>query len=275
MLKVKDNLVSVIVPAYNEEKHIKQCLISIRNQTYKYIELIVIDDGSTDETRKISREFAHKFLMQKHIGPAIARNKGAKIAKGEILVFIDADMYLDKNYVKKIIRPIIDKKSFATFTKEEYVANPKNLWSKCFQIDINLPVNKSIKKGQGNYSERFRAITKKAFLETNGFLENRGYGEDEVLNKKNSIVAKGAICYHYNPDSLKDVFLSARWIGRSKLLSLNFTNVLRYSLINSMLISLKKIHRNAPPSFFLYKIVFDLGILSGILFKNPRNYYVK
>ncbi len=259
--------ITVIVPAYNEEKHLEECLLSIKNQTYHPIELIVVDDGSTDKTAVVSKKYADVFIQQKHQGPAVARNKAVKAAKGKILVFIDADMYLDINYIKKIIAPILAEKSQVTFTKEEYVANKDNIWSQCFQIDNNLPMNKRIRPSQGNISNRFRAITKKRFLRTNGYLVKRGYGEDEVLQASEAVVAPGAICYHYNPDSLKDVFLSARWVGRSTLMTQNLKNFLRYSILNSIVISLKKIYNGSPASFFIYKIVFDLGVMNGILLK--------
>jgi len=127
LLKNKLPLVSIIVPAYNEEKYIKVCLMSIKNQTYSKTELIVVDDGSTDNTPQIAKRFTDVILSQAHNGPGIARNKAAEVAKGEIFVFIDADMYLDKKYVEKITGPIRKGTAEATFTKEEYVANPENI----------------------------------------------------------------------------------------------------------------------------------------------------
>lgn len=270
-------LVSVVVPAFNEEKHIEDCLKSIKGQTYPNIELIVIDDGSTDFTKEIVQKYADVFLIQQHQGPGTARNKAAKIAKGSILIFIDADMYLDKNYIRYIIEPIIDNKAVATFTKDEYIANRQNTWVRCYIYDNNLKENKKNIESFSQYSY-FRAILKEYFLEKGGYNTKLGYNDDcfFTINDKEKIAcAKGAICYHYNPDRLKDVFLSARWIGRSPTFKKTIHNVLRYSILNSILISIKKINKGAPLIFFIYKCVFDFGILCGILFKNIDSNYAK
>src|SRR3989344_8981820 len=114
--------VSVIVPAYNEEKVILGCLESLVKQTYKDMEIIVVDDGSTDATlqmlRRASKAFDVKIFSQEHKGPGAARNLGAKHASGDILVFVDADMIFDKNFIKKLIAPIVKGEAIGTFSKE-------------------------------------------------------------------------------------------------------------------------------------------------------------
>ena len=83
-------LISVIIPAFNEEKTIGGCLKSLKNQSYKQMEIIVVDDGSSDSTRNIVKGFSDiKLLTQSHKGPGQARNLGASNAKGEILIFVD------------------------------------------------------------------------------------------------------------------------------------------------------------------------------------------
>lgn len=274
-LKNKNILVSVIVPAYNEEKTLEKCLESIRQQIYKKIELIVIDDGSTDTTSKIAKKYADIFIKQEHLGPGVARNKAAEIAKGEILVFIDADMYLDNLYIEKIIRPILERKAKATFTKEEYNANPDNIWSRYFAIDNNLNVRNRIHPSKSNYDNKFRAITKQFFKQSKGYSEQFGYGEDTILNSHEALYATGAICYHYNPSTIKDVFLSARWMGRSTNIKPTINNILRYSIINSIRNSFKKRKQVNLFTFIFYKIVFDLGITWGIIDKNQIHNYAK
>lgn len=267
--------VSVIVPAYNEEKYIEECLFSLRNQTYSPIEVIFVDDGSNDNTRKKAKHYADIIYSQKHKGPAVARNAGANLAKGKILVFIDADMYVDRNYVESITKPIREKVANATFTKDEYVANMSNIWARCLQIDNNLPQNNRIQNTQEDKDTRFRAIRKEKFLSTGGYLKTTGYGEDSILPFPESVRAENAICYHYNPDTLSDVFLSARWMGRSKNMKKNLNNLFRYSILNSVIVSSKKIYQGAPVAFLLYKIVFDFGIFIGILMKNPEQNFAK
>ena len=90
--------VSVIVPVYNSSKYLKQCLDSILNQSLREIEIICVDDGSTDDSLKILEEYQKKdnrisIFTQKNSGAAVARNKGLDIAKGDYIAFMDPDDY--------------------------------------------------------------------------------------------------------------------------------------------------------------------------------------
>jgi glycosyltransferase involved in cell wall biosynthesis len=99
--------VSVIVPVYNGEKIISECLNSLKRQDFreKY-ETIVVDDGSTDNTAKIVKKIKGVVLLkQNHKGPAVARNFGAKKSRGEILLFTDADCIVEKDWIKQMIEP--------------------------------------------------------------------------------------------------------------------------------------------------------------------------
>lgn len=268
-------LVSIIIPAYNEEKYIIKCLSSLKKQSYPRYEIIFVDDGSSDRTKEIAEQYADTVITQAHQGAGVARNNGAKKSKGSILVFIDADMFIDNDYLKHIVAPIIKGKAVATSVKEEYVANVSNIWSYCFQIDNNLAFNKRIPLTKETTSDKFRAIKKQSFIKLGGYKEKSGYGEDKILKKPEALIVSSAICYHYNPETLKDVFFSARWMGRSKALKKTKKNLLRYSIINSLVISLKKIFLGAPLEFLFYKVVFDIGICIGILYKNKNQNYAK
>ncbi len=96
-------LVSVIVPALNEEKYLERCLRSIRDQTFEDFELIVCDNGSTDRTVEVARKYADRVIVERKKGRAHARNRGVKIARGEILMFLDADVMVPPNFLKKAI----------------------------------------------------------------------------------------------------------------------------------------------------------------------------
>lgn len=100
--------VSIVVPVYNVDKYLKQCLNSILNQSYVDWECIVIDDGSTDLSWKICDNFArkdHRFrvIHQKNQGVSKARNVGIESAKGEFLVFVDPDDYINDDYLTALI----------------------------------------------------------------------------------------------------------------------------------------------------------------------------
>ena len=99
--------ISVLIPVYNGEKFIENCVYSVINQKFKDIEIIIINDGSSDNTGYICRELEKKYhnityLIQKNLGVSAARNKGIQNAKGEYLLFLDSDDYLAENSLEKI-----------------------------------------------------------------------------------------------------------------------------------------------------------------------------
>lgn len=101
-------MISVIIPVYNAEKYLDRTVNSILNQTYHDFELILVDDGSTDNSPKICDEYALKHdeivvLHKKNAGPSDARNAGVKIAKGTFVTFIDSDDYVSNDYLEILV----------------------------------------------------------------------------------------------------------------------------------------------------------------------------
>ena len=99
--------VSVIVPIYNVEKFLKRCLDSIINQTLKDIEIICVNDGSTDGSAEILDQYKNLdnriiVLNCKNQGPSVARNTGMKIARGEYVSFVDSDDWIDNDFLEKL-----------------------------------------------------------------------------------------------------------------------------------------------------------------------------
>lgn len=100
--------VSIIIPVYNDEVFIKRCLEALINQTLKDIEIIVVDDGSTDNTPNILKQYADKdsriqVFTQENSKQGAARNKGLDLAKGEYISFIDSDDWVDENYFEQML----------------------------------------------------------------------------------------------------------------------------------------------------------------------------
>lgn len=99
--------VSIIIPAYNEEKRIGKCIESLQNQTLKEIEIIIIDDGSKDNTFNVCNQYAKndsriKIIKKNNEGQGIARNIGINQAKGKYVGFVDADDYVEKTMYQKL-----------------------------------------------------------------------------------------------------------------------------------------------------------------------------
>ena len=105
--------VSVVIPTLNEEKNIGKCLKFVSSQkTSLDYDIVVSDGGSRDRTREIADEYADKVLITKRRGIWVGRNTGAKAAKGNVFVFIDADTLIPKNYIESV-HPIFEDKSIA------------------------------------------------------------------------------------------------------------------------------------------------------------------
>ena len=109
-------LISIIVPVYNVEKYVSQCLDSLVNQTYKNIEIILVNDGSTDRSGLICNEFAAKdhrikVVNQNNQGVSASRNKGLTIAKGEYIGFVDSDDFCHPNMYETLLQNLIEAKS--------------------------------------------------------------------------------------------------------------------------------------------------------------------
>ena len=122
-----NGLVSIIVPVYQIEKYIKNCLDSILHQTYPNIEIILIDDGSTDSTGKICDEYQLKddrikVIHKMNEGVAIARNVGIQMSKGEFLTFIDGDDYVISNYIELLVNSINTSNSDMSLTNSQVIS---------------------------------------------------------------------------------------------------------------------------------------------------------
>lgn len=173
--------VSIIVPVYNCEKYIERCINSILNQTYTNIEVIIINDGSTDNSHKIVKNLIRidnriKYIEQENRGPSEARNKGIEKSTGDYLMFIDSDDSISDRYVEEMINIMLDKEydivccgykdiskygivncndfnmkdNLSLYDVIDMVCNGTGgvLWSKIFKKDIvikqNIKLNKDI-----------------------------------------------------------------------------------------------------------------------------------
>ena len=110
---MENDLISVIVPIYNVEKYLSECIDSIINQTYKNIEIILVDDGSLDSCGAICDEYAKKdnrikVIHKENGGLSDARNHGIDLAMGKYIAFVDSDDYINEQYLEKLYNAIID-----------------------------------------------------------------------------------------------------------------------------------------------------------------------
>ena len=151
----KNDLISVIVPVYNVEEYLKKCVDSIINQTYINLEIILVDDGSTDDSGKICDEYSKKdnrinVIHKENGGLSDARNAGIDIAKGKFLTFIDSDDFVENNYVELLYNTLVqynadlsiashkviyDKTIMDKSTNEEFCSDSKLILEKILYDD--------------------------------------------------------------------------------------------------------------------------------------------
>ena len=111
--------ISIIIPVYNVEEYIKECLDSVMNQTYKDYEVIVVNDGTKDNSMEIVKDYDVKIINQKNKGLSGARNTGVKHAQGKYLLFLDSDDTIEKDLLKKLDKATSDQPDMVRFQIQE------------------------------------------------------------------------------------------------------------------------------------------------------------
>ena len=205
-------LVTSIISAYNSENKIVRCISLLINQTYKPIEIIVVDDGSIDKTKEIIKKIADNkkifLLEQKRQGPGAAKNLASKKAKGKIFVFVDSDEYPREDYIEKLTKPIRENKA-KTAIGAWYLAQPKNPWARCRFEDTSKIRYHATKSGV------FRAIKKDFFNQLGGFNISKGYSDDRIPNNEKRARVNDAIFEHDTDSNLNELYKKRKWIGSS------------------------------------------------------------
>ncbi|MEY8000377.1 glycosyltransferase family 2 protein [Clostridium sp. Mt-5] len=258
------NSVSIIIPVYNEEKHIEKCVESIMSQTYEnIIEILILDGMSTDSTRSIIKKFKNKKIRildnEKRIQSA-ALNKGIKMAKGDIVVRVDAHALYDRNYVSQCVSTLNKLKP----QKVVNVGGPTYLLTSESYIENCIVFLHESKFGIG--VAKFRQKDYEGFVDTvwNGafwrwifdkigsYNESLYRSEDNDLNSRilkagyKIYQSKNIISYYKPRSSIK------------KVISQNFENgkAIGGSLVNNR--EIVRIRHLVPLIFFLTIVVFGI-----------------
>jgi len=164
--------ISIIVPAKNAANTLKACLQSLLNQQGLLFgmdyEVILVDDGSSDETAAIGIEMGVKVISQQNSGPAAARNAGAKAAKGEILLFTDSDCIPQPDWCIQMIKPFDDPEVVGV--KGAYLCKEQNLVARFVQQEFEHKYERMTKQTKIDFIDTYSAGYRKAI-----FLENAGF----------------------------------------------------------------------------------------------------
>jgi peptidoglycan/xylan/chitin deacetylase (PgdA/CDA1 family)/GT2 family glycosyltransferase len=193
------SLVSVVIPAHNEEIYLFSCLESIRNQDYAgEYEVIVVDNASTDNTAQIARDWGARVVYESRRSPACARQKGAEVAKGKIIAFIDADTQAPAHWLSTIVWRFLCEPETVVISgpyayndagKIARIASYGNFVS----IIIDQLFRKAFDKGSAVWGCNF-AVRRSALMEVGGFDTSiKFYGEEYELSLRLGNAGKGGV----------------------------------------------------------------------------------
>ena len=197
------DLVSVIIPIYNTDKYLDKCLNSIINQTYKNIEIILIDDGSTDNSLDICKKYEHvdnriKLLSTENKGVSSARNLGIKYSTGEYIIFIDSDDFIELNMIESLYTNIKNVDiSICNYYKVKNNKKTKNLSIKYDGIIDNNKFFKYLFEDNTYGGYLWNKLIRKNVLEGCLFDEKINYMEDLIFLAQ---VSKNCYKVYYKSD---------------------------------------------------------------------------
>ncbi|MDO8555994.1 MAG: glycosyltransferase family 2 protein [Nanoarchaeota archaeon] len=209
MVRKKNPLVSMLIPAYNEEEYIERCITSLLEQDYQPVEVLLTDDGSSDKTLSIVKGLAkrHKnvrVFTQLHQGPEEAWRKMSLVAKGDIFMMFGADMIAGKSLVEDLVRPLITGKAQGTSPRVEIIENASwSLWARA-RGKVRVTHPHAILVTTRKVWEKYWTPDKRA-----------GYTSDQTIYFRSGIkpLMVDTFLYHNNPASFKECWLQFVWIG--------------------------------------------------------------
>ena len=132
---------SIIIPVYNVEEYIKDCLESVKKQTFKDYEVIVVNDGTKDKSMDIVKNYDVKVINQENQGLSGARNTGAKEAKGEYIIFLDSDDWIENNLLEELSKALEDNPDLVrfqireVFEKKDSIDYPEEAFDTCNGVE--------------------------------------------------------------------------------------------------------------------------------------------
>lgn len=196
-------MVSIIVPIYNTERYLSKCLESIRTQTYSNIEVIMVDDGSTDGSRNVANGYAErdnrfKLFSQENAGVSTARNHGLDVAEGEYILFVDSDDWLEPQMIEKLVYNMIEYSTDISGCQYDrstcFTGETTEIWNRDIVLQ-NFLIHKQINGSLVN------KLFKKKLINSKRLDESIKYGEDALFFWKNlldvsSIAVSPDVLYH-------------------------------------------------------------------------------
>ena len=246
---MNNQLISIIVPVYNVKKYLEKCIISILNQTYKNLEIILIDDGSTDGSSEICDKLKEKdkrilVIHKENKGVSTARNEGLKIATGDYIGFVDSDDFLEKDMYSNMINRIEND-------------NTKMVICNAYLEDENGVQTKKFKSDSPNIIDSHELMDR--IMEdyvVQGYMWNKLYERSLIYNDKNYYLK-----FDTNISNLEDRLFNLELIDKNKKFNVSFLNEKLYHYIQR---ESSAIHRRYNDKYFtkFYAEIKEIEILS-------------
>lgn len=204
-------MISVIVPVYNTEKYLPQCLDSLIGQTYQDLEILLIDDGSKDHSGEICDDYGRqdqriKVIHQKNQGVSAARNQGIRAASGEFISFIDSDDWLESDMYERLQRNLemhqADISICDVYESSEHGQRYRNIWGTAGGESVfSLEGTKKYSGGFSYTPVLWNKLIKRELI-SEEFSETCRYGEDTLflisaVRRAEKIVIDKKPLYHY------------------------------------------------------------------------------
>lgn len=217
--------ITVIIPVYNGGPTLGACLEGLQVQTHPPEEVIVVDDGSTDDTVTVAAGFPVRVLSQPKAGPAAARNQGALAAHGDLLLFTDADCVPDPAWVEHMAAPFHDPT--VAGVKGEYRTRQPELVARFVQQEYQERYDRMAGRAQIDFVDTYAAAYRRdLFLAAGGFdpifrsasVEDQEFSFRLAAQGQRLMYAAGAVVYHQHDRTLVEYIRRKFWIGYWKAL---------------------------------------------------------
>ena len=255
------NKVSIIIPMYNAEQYIEECLQSIFDQTYKNYEIIIVSDGSTDSSEKIVSDLVKKsnlinlkLLKQKNQGQGKARNYGLREASGEFVAFIDADDMIKPKFLEDLVNIITKDGSDIAICDWIYL-NPKNeLFYQNKNSFMGYPIltgKDTLKVLESRVYFTVNKIYRRKFLLENEIFYGEGYIYEDVEFYVDSIINSSKISIIHNPYYLVRV-------NPFSTTKTNYRTMKHYEdFVKSVKATIKKMQKNNVHNYYVYRYFIE------------------
>lgn len=203
-------MISVIVPVYNAEKFLKRCISSILAQTYPNFELVLVDDGSTDQSLDILKKYVEKdsrvnLISQQNKGVSGARNTGLQAAKGEYFLYVDADDWIEEDMIERLVSIGMREDADIVMCDSDHAEEKTDAFKEtklATEIWDQDKQQLEFMKHQRLTGMLWNKLIRRSLAEGSHFNEKTGYGEDaeflwQILKKSTKMAVTNMILYHH------------------------------------------------------------------------------